>query len=333
MRPMRSQLSRQVAGILASIMISGCSLVQASTSGGQSTPPAARAKPSALVFNHPAAEDAAGLHVVLTGYRPSPYHPLDNSPLFFEPAIGMDCDQWLVLASDHLTYSDSDMQAIATYTNGFRYGVQSVDPAPSPLPSTLALPAGGKRCTGDLQVTNTGSTSLQLSHVGLRLDASPVRNTFAYRLIDVCPFLVADLMGGFCGPQTGANIYCEYSASIELGMGTIGTRFSSPISGFAVTPGGAACQYGLTIAPQQTMTIAVTVTLADPADAPQIYEATPYLTVVTSRGKQDILFPRLASTLVYANTAQFPCYEPKGTTFALLDPQTAQRGQGSVWCI
>lgn len=58
-----------------------------------------------------------------------------------------------------------------------------------PVPDTLEWVPGGPYCAGDLEFTDTGTQSVQITSIGLTFDADAVQNYFAYQLIDICSVL------------------------------------------------------------------------------------------------------------------------------------------------
>jgi hypothetical protein len=58
---------------------------------------------------------------------------------------------------------------------------------PNP-PATLANMAYGESCVGHFDVTNTGSSLIQLNNVGFQSTQTPTSFSYTYRLIDACPY-------------------------------------------------------------------------------------------------------------------------------------------------
>jgi hypothetical protein len=292
---------------------------------------------SAFRFNPPGAQDASGLHVQVLGESGS----VDLGTGISEPSVGIDCGQWLVLASDRLTYSATEARDIGTFIQA--YGPQEFgrpgryqDPGSLPQPPpTLALVPGGDECAAEFEVTNTGGSTLQLADLGLRLDAAPAANALTYRLIDACPYLFPDPQQrmGTCGPGAGAGAACAYVTQITIRLGASGTKFGAPIRGFDPgLPGRPPCSNLLTLSAHQTIAIMATIAPPGSTGTALVYEVTPYITLVGSAGPQDVLFPRLSSTLVFTSPSQFACYQPNGNAFAPLPPGTPLLTYG-VACI
>jgi hypothetical protein len=203
-----------------------------------------------------------------------------------------------------------------------------VDPASLPaLPPTLALASGlTTQCSGEFQVTNTSTQTIQLVRVGVELNSAPTPNTFSYRLIDACPFLYADPKMRFeeCPPPLGAGVACSYSAQVTLvtiDAGIKGAQSSAPIQGFDPhLPSEAPCPQ-LTLDPHQEVTVVAIFVPPAAGNSSLVYDVTPYLTIAGSQGSQDISLPHLRSTLIFSTQSQSACYQPTGDTFAIPDPQ------------
>jgi archaellin len=233
----------------------------------------------------------------------------------------------LVLASDRAAYSQAEIAQMNTYltyylgNDGVANGKvlsNGIEP-----PSTLRWVLGGQtapvpgtatpldypdqNCEANLTLTNIGSTPIQLSKVGVQLQASPQQNTYQYRLIDVCSFTASLCV--YLGSGGGGS--CSvYGASIQLGQGQQNDVFS------AVPTAATGCGEA-TIAPGAQ--IQVNLGFSPATNIPQnlIYSIVPVFTVDTTQGNQTISVPQLGKTLAFAGVSQFSCYGLQGTTFAL----------------
>jgi hypothetical protein len=275
----------------------------------------------------------AGLHVELVGFDVHADETTSDPQGYTELSVGIDCGQSLVLATDRLSYSPSEMHDLATYVTAYappkenspeRYINPSTLP---PLPPTLALAAGlTDHCDGEFQVTNTSTQTIQLVGLGVELNAAPTLNTFPYRLIDACPFLFPDPAQRVvnCPPSLGAGLACTFSAGVTMttiDVGVKGTQLGAPIHGFDPRlPGEPPCLQ-LTLLPYKEVTVVARFTAPAAGASALVYDVTPYLRVAGSQGTQDVLLPQLRSTLVFSSLSQSTCYEVNGDTFALPGPE------------
>jgi hypothetical protein len=243
----------------------------------------------------------------------------------------------LVLASDRLTYSQDEIAQMRAYADNEQFlGAGGVA-----LPPTLSWISGGSMdsipgeiphpgeaksgCIAKLQLINTGNTPIQVSKVGVQLEARPQQNTHQYHLINLCSILPPDESTaiGLCPPTGGGGPgECSvYDASIQLASGEKNDVFSA-------VPGATGCST-LTIAPAAQVTLNITFSLA--ASTPQnlLFSIKPTFTIETDQGEQTLLLSQLESTLAFASASQFSCYGLQGTTFALINPPFS----APTWCM
>ena len=198
--------------VLCLILISGCgstlstnpsrTTAVSSSSTKSSTAGASASKVGGQPpANLPGDVTTHGLHIQSTGfqctlmgvYRP-PLTPTQN----------------LVLATDRLQYSASDIQAMTAAIAG---GGTALDAS---LPQTLAETPGGSGCSINLSITNVGNDPIQINRAGVQLVADSYSNTYTYRLVDSCSFIqgpTVDCPGAF---GRGGNDCSIYSLEIPL---------------------------------------------------------------------------------------------------------------------
>ena len=248
----------------------------------------------------------------------------DSSSLLHVETSGIRCpiDDWpaventLALSTDRLTYDSGEIQEMATYVDG---KLTSQNPSP-PLPNTLQLVLGslyrglgswnilnGIGCTMQVEITNIGTTSFQISQVALRLTANPQQNNYHYRLIDICSLpLPAQDKQVFCPlGRGGGGLATVYE--FKLKTGSTGTVFQGQISSLPPT-----------IDSGQSATV---VFFIEPSDRLNrfIYSAIPEVTLDLSGEERTIQLTQLQSRIAFVTLKQLVCYGLKGTTFVSLD--------------
>lgn len=256
----------------------------------------------------------------------------------------------LVLASSRTTYSQDEIAQMQAYVSSgvgpisvLTRGIKppptlrwvlggSVDPIPGAfdpgLDKTSPFEYGDNSpCGASLHLTNRGYTPIQIPKVGVQLEARPQQNSYQYHLIDLCSVVPpSHELNGYCGPQIGGVEVChEYYAVIQLGLGEKGSVFSS----VPVVPSGPECGT-LTIAPASDVILDFQFNLTSSTPENLIYSILPILTVHTAQGEQTLSLSQLVSTLAFASTSQFSCYQLQGTTFVLVPSPV---WTGYLWCM
>lgn len=250
----------------------------------------------------------------------------------------------LVLAQDRLTYSAAEIGRIAAAMpqpgpNVYR----NVDPAllevvpgatTDVTPTGLADPSALEslnNCRFEIDVTNTGTSAVQIPRVGLRLTHSPTANRTSYRLIDFCSVLQVN---HWCGPEMGHGPQpCSvYAVAVALQDQPVGTDFmSAPVA--TDYNANQPCPQ-VVIKPQDTVTFVIGVY----STSPLIYRASPVLYVITATAQGAVALQSLDSNFVFADPKQFACYRVLGSTFvvwrqgaAALDAHANE--MATAWCV
>jgi hypothetical protein len=217
-------------------------------------------------------------------------------------------DYNLVLASDRLTYNQSEIQQMSAYFHSAQIPIPPTFRWAEGTNATQQANPSSQGCSISLQITNTGTTTIQIPQVALRLKNTPVPNTFIYWLINLCSFLSPAEWEGRCvGFGAGPTSCGIFSVSLFLGGSKMGDAVGNLPNGGTDPSTGNACP-ALAIAPQQSTEIDIN------AYGPAfVYTVIPELTLITSQGQQTLTLPTFIANLAFSN--QFPCYDLRGNTF------------------
>jgi hypothetical protein len=88
-------------------------------------------------------------------------------------------------------------------------------PVPGSAPGEVTSLRLSSACMFSIEVTNTGSTALQIPRAGLRLTGNPQPNQASYRLVELCS-VAHDAQ--FCGPQVGGAPGPCSVYGVEIGL-------------------------------------------------------------------------------------------------------------------
>lgn len=239
---------------------------------------------------------------------------------------GIHCPQWLSLNPDRssLSYTSRELGLMGDYVVQGRHG----DP---PAPLLQNLPGGlvddsvlsrplftlysDTACSVNLQITNTGHTTVQITQAGFAITSPPQPNTTQYRLPEICSLEEASEgvpagTLGFCGgPRGGGPSDCSvYVAVVTL---TGSTQGSMPM----VAPDGK--QSEGSACPQITLNPghSIEIWLHGSASTAYVYQVQPALNVTWPGGTITMTFPRIAGVMPFAAAAQFSCYRLHGLVF------------------
>ena len=184
----------------------------------------------------------------------------------------------------------------------------------------------GPSCIFVIEVTNTGSGTVQIARAGLRLTQSAVPNRASYRMVEVCSVIKAT---HDCPPPIGhGGLPCSvYGVAVGLQDGPAGAEFfGTPAMRDLNT--GQPCPAPV-LPPQQSVDFVVGVYSATEL----VYRAVPSLDVITSTSHGTVAFPQLESSFAFADISRFSCYKLVDTTFQLLwQGSAAQPSPTTGWC-
>jgi hypothetical protein len=239
------------------------------------------------------------------------------------------CGTVIVLTPHASTYSAEELAAIRNALGSihegisvFALGAVSSYALTNP-PATLANMAYGQSCFGHFDVTNTGSSLIQLNQVGFQSTQAPARFSYTYRLIDACPYI------DDCGPPgIGATSPCMYSSSMQLSLShalslsAIGVRpAEGPDSGSS-----ADCPAPINLGGGQSVEIQMAFSGLPAGGGDIWFHGVPALNVTTAKGTATITYPTMTYNFIFtpldAQGRPGTCYTQKGNTFV---PATFQQ--------
>ncbi len=210
----------------------------------------------------------------------------------------------LIIASKQTSYDVGSAQAIQNYIQFIEMNA-SEDPniglvrwIPPKPPEELQWVAGSKTCTGNLAITNTRSSAVEIQRFGLQLTAPPLRNIVDYKRVA----LKETCLG--CG---GAKS-CSYTVSVALDGGATGHHFDSPIES---TDSG---QCPVPIIIPASGSIEFHIEFHDTKMQDMIYTGTPELLLANEK---PVEMPVLTSRLSFIHTA-LACYQFQNEAFVSL---------------
>jgi hypothetical protein len=221
----------------------------------------------------------------------------------------------LILATDQKNYDVGTIQQMANYIDALLPSSNGTTGSLPPLPAELSLVSGAQanlRCSGSLQITNIGNTTIQVSQINMKLAGVPRLNSYHYRSIDICSMPIKLVRSGVCGPPsgTGASQPLEYDFQFKMGEVSQGQSASS----FSIDPGQIATAF-LTFVSSGT-----------PGNF--IYSVVPEITLNTQDVQSTFMLTQLSTTFAFADTNQFQCYTLQGDQFVPL----GQVSNYLPWC-
>lgn len=211
----------------------------------------------------------------------------------------------LIIASKQTSYDVGSAQSIQNYiqlieTNAYEDPdtglVEWIPPQP---PKELQWVAGSTACTGDLAITNTRSSAVEIQSFGLQLTSPPLRNTVDYRRIALQETCSA------CGGVPP----CAYTVSVALDGGATGHHFDSPVE----STDGVHCPVPMII--PTSGSIELLVTFHDAKMRDMIYTGMPELFLANEK---PIEMSVLTSRLSFIHTDALPCYQFQSEAFVSL---------------
>jgi hypothetical protein len=233
------------------------------------------------------------------------------------------CGLWVVLKSHAPTYGADELAAIKTFlskhTAPLSLGTVTYDP--QALPATLQYVPGQLQCSGTYELTNTGSSLIQINQIGFQNSRTPTQYTYQYHLIDACPYL-QDCGCGGCGAAEA----CAYGAEMALRLSDqplalTGIGLSNHGNGIIpIPPGDPDCPNVINLQPGGDVSIEM---FFDPPSqtAGSWFHGVPAVNVTTAQGTTTLTYPRLDHDLVFAplDSHGLPspntCVVQRGSTF------------------
>lgn len=163
-------------------------------------------------------------------------------------------------------------------------------------PQELQWMPGSTTCAGDLAITNTGQSTIEVQSFGMQLTEPPGVNAYHYQRISV---------PSQC-PGCGGHPACAYTITLALNGGGTGSAFEGPLT----STDSVACPLPLIIPAQGSAELLITFRDAHMRDL--IYTGTPVLHL---EGMPPIALTALTSRLTFTHTDTFPCYQFQGNAF------------------
>lgn len=242
----------------------------------------------------------------------------------------------VVLGQSRLSYSSDELGKMAAELSSTwspdgsllvsRPGVPTTtDPKLGPYDSTTSEAT----CTAGFEVTNVGSSTVQIANAGLELTGQPMPNTQSYGMVDICSLTKLDP----CPPGLGGGpTPCSVRAvHVRLDASAGQTDFLAPPRQVDFET-NQPCPT-VTLKPKDSVSLFID---AYSADA-RIYRAIPALDVVASNGRGVLVVPSLAGVYAFADPSQMVCYRLSGNSFVpLASGETAvhfgDMAKLKAWC-
>lgn len=248
-------------------------------------------------------------------------------------AGGQNCGAWIALKGHQTTYDQGAIDQIDTYLGPFVTAVfQNKQPyTPElakqlpPLPDTIQILPGiedtkGSPCLETLDITNTGTQTVQILTIGAKLTQKLLKNTLDYPLVDACslPVPAPYPVSCPCNPDSGCGSGpgCLYGETLQLMGDVTKADLKAPIVvdyDLGGEPGN--CPPSLMIRPQQLVEVNLVFTSVGNN---YIYQGVNLsLTVQSGSGKSITLAlpSSFTSTLTFIDDQQLSCYSLKNADF------------------
>ena len=298
--------------IIGALALTACGSVSAggvSTKSGQSAAGSAQSHEPRL-FNSDTSGKGGGLLIVTNGARCGSYLVLDRTTGAFDSAtiakmavytmpvaksFGMPPDfggKFGVIRGGQQYYHD-----LQKYSDP---GVGATPPEP------LQWVAGGPNCFAKLEITNTGSSAIQITSMGVTLSSDAVRNTYTYNLLNVCSVQKDHQCRPYDQGHGGVDT-CPYYAHITLAGGAAGAHVEAPLTPDDTDP---TCSRTLTLQPGDVGKVFPTF-----SSPPWLYHAKLTFGVRSSAGADRLVFSSLEQNLAFVDDSTvFNCYGLNGST-------------------
>lgn len=254
-------------------------------------------------------------------------HGTTVGPLHIEATDGLTCSQYLVLNSAPSTYDVSALKRMDTYLASIA-ATPSSPPTPSPGVSLQWAGRTGTSggCPLSLEITNVGSTTLQIPQIDLRVTAPPQHNGTAYHEVAMCSFpAVREVFtpipcppgrGSTPGPCSGYSGIVALSAQDAIGS-VVATKLSPEFGDGCPT---------LTLQPGDTASVILLI-LSTGAEADLAYSVVPEVIVQDQDTQHVLTLSQFMTLLPFANPDQFTCYALQGQTLQPVDVDDSTQ-----WC-
>lgn len=289
--PRRFSFRKRLSLLLLVILLTSCGSVASSASSNTNTPIGATSTADGSqnlepAYNYDKSQTISGLFIKLDGFicTEGPY--LSN----------------LTIATSRLSYDAGSAQIIQNYLQLLADGAvvppyalyaEWIPPQP---PKELQWIPGSTKCTGNIAITNTTHTSIEVQRFSIQLTAAPTINSYHYQRILIEPHCNG------CGGRPS----CAYGVSITLNGGAIGSQFEGPIT----STDSVQCPLPITIPALGSTELSIT--LQDAQRRNVIYAGMPMLTI---ESQEPIALSALTSRLSFTQTDRLPCYQFQENSF------------------
>jgi len=209
------------------------------------------------------------------------------------------CGPWIVLAPHASTYSQGELAAIKQFVAQFSATIVGPDASNgytaatvAALPPTLRFIPGDVFCSGTYEVTNTGSSLIQVNGAGFQPTQAPSPFSYDYHLLDACPYLQICNCGG-----CGASYPCAYALDLPMDLSSSQVMQTFPPNQDPSCPSPINLQPGATIP--------ISMTFDKPKSGGGTwFRGVPALDITTPQGTTTLTYPTLLDSLVFVNLTE-----------------------------
>lgn len=240
--------------------------------------------------------------------------------------VPFDVPETLILSSDRLTYSDSEIQQMKAWLAS-----RSFDTTLSQPPSTLQWVSGtltGTQCEVVLAVTNIATTTIQISQINMRLTRDAQQNHAHYPLINTCSLWITphDVQSPTLGCVPGGGGPFVYYFNYALSPSKANTVFPGHVDalpGYSPLP---------TLNPGDVVALDLFFSSQSIADG-FIYTIIPEMVLNLGNTEDRVSLQQLSTTIAFANADQFTCYSLQGNTFVPVAFKTGGADWDAINCV
>jgi hypothetical protein len=340
---------RALALIPLLMMLAGCGASSSNTTGGPSSSASSNESPTVAASVTPTgSQNGSPLSpnaTVMMKVDGLSIQSTTNRGIGCPPDFYSDTPNTLVLTEDRLDYDVATVRQMQDYINSLPRGPLYLNEGrpystpPDSLHEVLGSLIGNINgwnlqnrdfgCAGALTITNTGESVIQLTQVTTQLTAVPQKNNMHYRVINVCMPNTSHWGGAPACPSRPQGRATLYQADFNLKMGATNTEFQGQLHEYLGSPTTGQTG-GVTLQPQDSLSLILNLRSSENL----IYDVVPKLIVDIAGEQRQIVLP--TSTLAFANSNQFSCYELQGTRFVELQ-QASTAGTDpqfdNTWCL